>query len=74
MCAGAAILSRVKRIVWGCPDYRHGASGSLIDVFSIDHPIHKVQVDGGLYEEESRELIQQFFQKRRKKNVIENRS
>ncbi len=35
MCAGAMLLSRVPRLVWGAPDLRHGANGSWIDLFSI---------------------------------------
>ncbi len=66
MCAGAAILSRVKRIVYGCPDFRHGACGSLMDVFSVDHPIHKVEIAGGLLAQEASALLKQFFQERRK--------
>lgn len=69
MCAGAAILSRVKRIVWGCPDLRHGGCGSFLNVFENDHPIHKIIVEGGVLKEESKALLQQFFQEKRKAHV-----
>lgn len=70
MCSGAAILSRISRIVWGCPDFRHGANGSLLDVFATPHPIHRVELVGGLMEEESKQLMQQFFQKRRRQSCL----
>lgn len=66
MCAGAAILSRVKRIVWGCQDFRHGGCGSIVDIFANDHPIHKVIVEGGVLAEEASAYLKEFFQERRK--------
>lgn len=68
MCAGAAILGRVKRIIWGTEDSRFGACGSLSNIFEKRHPIHQVEVSGGLFAEESRELIQSFFRKKREEN------
>lgn len=65
MCVGAAILSRVKKIIWGCPDNRHGACGSWINIFKNEHQIHKVEVLSGLMEEESKELMRSFFKMRR---------
>lgn len=65
MCAGAAILSRVSKIVWGCPDIRHGACGSWMDLFLKEHPIHQVEILSNLLEDEAKSLIQEFFRKRR---------
>lgn len=65
MCAGALFLSRVEKVVWGAPDIRHGANGSLIDFFSLKHPTHQVEVVGHVLEEESKILMQEFFRKRR---------
>ena len=48
MCFGAAILSRVKKIVWGCSDKRHGALGGLIDLSNINHPIHQIEIVSGV--------------------------
>jgi tRNA(adenine34) deaminase len=64
MCAGAIIEARLKKVVFGCYDGRRGAFGSLIDVnrLSVNH---KVEIQGGLLEEESRALLQKFFQARR---------
>lgn len=68
MCAGAAILSRVERIVWGAPDIRQGANGSWVDLFANKHPIHQVKIEGGVYGTEAGELLRSFFRKRRTEN------
>lgn len=65
MCAGAMILSRVKTLVWGAPDLRHGAGGSLMDVFALDHPIHQLEIRKGVLQEEAASLLKKFFQKQR---------
>jgi len=63
MCAGVSLLARIKRFVWGAPDLRHGAHGSLCDVFAVKHPTHKISIEGGLMEERARQLMQNFFKK-----------
>ena len=68
MCAGAMLLSRVKRVVWGAPDLRHGANGSWIDLFEKKHPTHKLEITGGVLGEPAAELLREFFQKARLKN------
>lgn len=65
MCAGALILSRVSRLVWGAPDIRQGANGSFIDVFSAPHPIHKVEITRDILREWCALPMQQFFKNRR---------
>lgn len=66
MCLGAMFLSRIDKLVWGAKDPRHGANGSWIDLMAKKHPIHEIQVEKGVLEEEARWLMQDFFQKRRK--------
>ncbi|MGK5595437.1 MAG: tRNA adenosine(34) deaminase TadA [Parachlamydiaceae bacterium] len=65
MCAGAMFLTRIKRLVWGAPDLRHGANGSLFNLFDKKHPIHSVAVTKGVLEEECSFLLKDFFKKRR---------
>lgn len=65
MCAGALISSRIDRVVWGAPDLRQGAGGSLIDLLGCPHPIHQVQTTSGTLKEESAQLMKKFFQERR---------
>lgn len=69
MCCGALILSRVKRLVWGAPDLRHGGGGSWVNLFEKKHPIHTVEVKGGVMQEECADLLQEFFRQRRQKNL-----
>jgi tRNA(adenine34) deaminase len=65
MCAGAMFLSRVDRLVWGAPDLRHGANGSWVDLFSVEHPIHNLKVTRGVLGEHAALLLQSFFRERR---------
>ena len=69
MCAGALIEARIKRAVFGCYDVKAGGLASVVDVNKL--PLnHKVEVTGGVCEEESRNLLQQFFQLRRGTEVV----
>lgn len=61
MCFGALTLSRIKRVVYGAVDLRHGAHLFI----PFHHPIHNFVMKGGLLEEPSRILLQSFFQERR---------
>lgn len=65
MCAGALISSRIDRVVWGAPDIRQGAGGSLISLLGHPHPIHTPQVTSGILADESAALLKSFFQGRR---------
>lgn len=68
MCLGASILSRIEKIVWCCPDFRHGAIISVVKALDTPHPIHKItQIRGGLVMESQVScLMKSFFAKRRK--------
>ncbi|OGN72120.1 MAG: tRNA-specific adenosine deaminase [Chlamydiae bacterium RIFCSPLOWO2_12_FULL_49_12] len=65
MCAGALLLHRVERLVWGAPDPRQGAHGSWVDLLGIPHPFHTLAVSSGILEQESKTLLKSFFQSRR---------
>ena len=65
MCAGALFSFRVKRVVWGAPDVRQGADGSLTSLLSIEHPIHRIEVRRGVLEELSSNMLKLFFKQRR---------
>jgi len=65
MCMGALIHSRVARIVFGAPDPKWGAAGSLYD-FSQDLRLnHRPEIVSGICIRECRALIRSFFQKKR---------
>lgn len=65
MCAGAMLLSRVPKLVWGAPDLRHGAHGSWVNLFEKQHPTHSIEIRRGILKEQCAFLLQDFFQKRR---------
>jgi tRNA(adenine34) deaminase len=65
MCAGAMIHARVSRLVYGTPDFRAGAAGTVIDVLAGPAANHRVEVTGGVLADECRELLQAFFRARR---------
>ena len=68
MCAGAMLLARVPKLVWGAPDLRHGANGSWVDLFSKPHPTHSIVIRKGVLEEQCALIMRDFFQLRRKEN------
>ena len=61
MCAGAIVNARIGRVVCGARDAKCGAAGSVCDLFSMDFNHHPV-IEYGLMEEESAQLMTQFFQ------------
>lgn len=65
MCAGAMVLARLPRLVYGATDPKAGAAGSVFDLTRHHRLNHRVQVEGGLYAEESAHLIREFFRKLR---------
>ncbi len=65
MCAGAMILSRIPRLVFGAWDPKAGACGSIFDIPAERRLNHRISVLGGVLESESRQLLQAFFQRRR---------
>ena len=65
MCAGALLHARVDRLVYGAPEPRAGAATGKVNYFTEMAHIHKLQVIGGVLEDECRQLIQSFFQNRR---------
>jgi tRNA(adenine34) deaminase len=65
MCAGAIVLARVPRVVFGAPDPKAGAAGSVLDVLDEPRLNHRPAVARGLLAEESAELLHSFFAPRR---------
>jgi tRNA(adenine34) deaminase len=61
MCAGAMIQARLKRLVYGAPDLRFGADGSVVSILDLSGFNHRVDVTRGVLEAESAEILQQFF-------------
>ncbi len=65
MCAGAAVLARVDRIVFGAYDEKAGAVGSLCDVVRDRRLNHRPEVVPGVLADESTALLDEFFRGRR---------
>jgi len=65
MCIGAIILARIARVVFGAWDPKAGACGSVFDFTNEPRLNHHVEILGGLLEQESQALIQQFFRQLR---------
>jgi len=65
MCAGAIVLARVPRVVYGCTDPKAGAAGSVLDVLAEPRLNHRPIVVGGVYADECAALLRDFFAARR---------
>ncbi|HEY6452744.1 MAG TPA: tRNA adenosine(34) deaminase TadA [Steroidobacteraceae bacterium] len=65
MCAAALLQARVRRLVFGAWDAQYGAAGSLLDVFRLPGLNHRVDVFGGVLEEECNALLREFFARQR---------
>jgi tRNA(adenine34) deaminase len=65
MCAGAIVLARVPRVVFGCTDPKAGAAGSVLDVLAEPRLNHRPEVAGGLLADECAALLTDFFASRR---------
>ena len=65
MCAGALVLSRIDRLVFGAADPKAGFAGSLGDLVRDPRLNHAVEVRGGVLESECGEVLRAFFARRR---------
>ena len=65
MCAGAMLHARVERIVYGAPDPKTGAAGSVVDAFSSKQINHQTSIHGGIMAKECGQLLKTFFKERR---------
>ncbi len=65
MCAGAIVLARIPTVVFGAPDPKAGAAGSVLDVLAEPALNHRPEVLGGVREEECAALLRDFFASRR---------
>ena len=61
MCAGAIVLARIPAVVYGAPDPKAGAAGSVLDVLGEPALNHRPQVIGGVMEDECAALLREFF-------------
>ncbi|MEH7464204.1 tRNA adenosine(34) deaminase TadA [Bacillus thuringiensis] len=71
MCAGAIVLSRIKRVVYGAVDPKGGCAGTLMNLLTEDRFNHQSEVVAGILEEECGSLLTNFFRELRKKRKKE---
>ena len=69
MCIGAIVLARIPRLVFGAPDPKAGACGSIMNIPPEPRLNHRVDVIGGVCAEESQSLLQDFFRELRREAV-----
>lgn len=69
MCAGAAMLSRVQRLVFGVRDEKMGGAGGALNIVRNPQFNHQIEVVSGVLSDESLALLQSFFEKQRSKKV-----
>ena len=71
MCAGALVNARVEKLIFGAFDPKAGFCGSLGNLVQDPRLNHRLEVEGGFMEEQSRELLQTFFRKLRQRDRTE---
>ena len=69
MCAGALVLSRMDRLVYGCDDPKAGACKSLYNIVQDERLNHRLEVTSGVLAEQCSKLLRDFFSQRRVKNA-----
>lgn len=72
MCMGALLQARIPRLVYGAPDPKAGAAGTLYDLADDPRLNHRIQVVRGVRAEESAELLRRFFRGRRGAGELED--
>ncbi len=68
MCAGALVHTRIRRVIFGCPDERGGAAGGLLNLLQMPTLNHRCEIRTGVLAEECAALLKSFFAARRNGN------
>jgi tRNA(adenine34) deaminase len=74
MCSGAMLHARLDQVVFGAPDPKTGAAGSVLDLFAQAQLNHQTRVQGGVLAEDCAAVLQAFFQDRRASQAQQRRS
>lgn len=70
MCAGAIVLARLKKVVWGCDDPKRGGARSKFEILDHADLNHRVEIQTGVLEAECKSVIQSFFRERRAEKKV----
>jgi tRNA(adenine34) deaminase len=65
MCAGALVHTRIRRVIFGCPDPSAGAAGSMMNLLQMPTLNHRCEITSGVLHRECTAILQDFFRKRR---------
>jgi tRNA(adenine34) deaminase len=65
MCAGAVVHTRIRRVIFGCPDVRAGAAGTVMNLLQHNALNHKSLITSGFLQNECAAILQDFFRKKR---------
>lgn len=68
MCAGALVHTRIRRVIFGCPDPSAGAAGSMINLLQMQCFNHRSQITSGVLQQDCAAILQDFFRKRREES------
>jgi tRNA(adenine34) deaminase len=74
MCAGAMVHTRIRRLIFGCPDPRGGAAGSILNLLQMPGLNHSCDITAGVLQQECVTILQEFFQKKRAENPDKEQS
>ena len=66
MCAGAIVHTRIRRVIFGCPDVRAGAGGTVMNLLQHNALNHRSEVTNGVLQNDCAALLQDFFREKRK--------
>lgn len=70
MCAGALVLARLERLVFGALDPKTGACGSVMNIARHEALNHRLKIQGGFMEEECSRLMSEFFKRKREEKRV----
>jgi tRNA(adenine34) deaminase len=65
MCAGALVHTRIRRVIFGCPDPSAGAAGGVVNLLQLRSLNHRCEITSGVLQKECAAILQDFFRKRR---------